>query len=352
MHPLDISPHETLKRFEFIEYITSPQDNFPKQVLASLTNTFGYKKAVFWNRDLRSSESQNNMNKAVVHNWHFHTVIEYLGLKDKHDPIFFMNYFEKLAKQKVYCYSDYFSLGDDKYDDFSRFLRKLSIKDVLVLILSNDSRRIGAISLYRLEDEDEFTRSDKDRLLFLSKYIANLAQKFNTHLQKPVSFKALKEFANLVSIGYIVTDSALNLYDYNAKSLEVCSRASKNKIFPLQEFTEQALFYYFHQHDGGNTISLPHMPDIQIRIVYLNDSDQYILFLIPMPSSGMSAAAQLLTEREMEVVNLLLRGLTYEEISRQLFISINTVKRHIQNVFKKLDVKNRTELGIVLRSII
>lgn len=45
----------------------------------------------------------------------------------------------------------------------------------------------------------------------------------------------------------------------------------------------------------------------------------------------------MLTEREKEVLMLLSQGLPYLEISKQLFISVNTVRFHIQNLKRKLD---------------
>jgi len=57
--------------------------------------------------------------------------------------------------------------------------------------------------------------------------------------------------------------------------------------------------------------------------------------------------AQLLIEplsaREIEVLKLVEAGLSNQEIASKLFISITTVKRHISNIYAKLDVKTRTQ---------
>ena len=63
--------------------------------------------------------------------------------------------------------------------------------------------------------------------------------------------------------------------------------------------------------------------------------------VIPEPTEG-------LTEREHEIVQLLSRGLSYKEIASDLFLSTETVRRHIHNIYKKLRVRNRTEALIVL----
>lgn len=51
-----------------------------------------------------------------------------------------------------------------------------------------------------------------------------------------------------------------------------------------------------------------------------------------------------LTIREIDILLLLTRGHNYKQISEELFISVNTVKYHLRNIYVKLDVKNRSEI--------
>jgi DNA-binding NarL/FixJ family response regulator len=50
-----------------------------------------------------------------------------------------------------------------------------------------------------------------------------------------------------------------------------------------------------------------------------------------------------LSDRELELIEQLQTGKTNREIADQLFISVNTVKTHLQHLFDKLDVSNRTQ---------
>jgi DNA-binding NarL/FixJ family response regulator len=54
-------------------------------------------------------------------------------------------------------------------------------------------------------------------------------------------------------------------------------------------------------------------------------------------------SAELLSDREQEVLSLLSKGFLYKEIADHLFISIGTVKQHIHKIYDKLHVQNRTE---------
>lgn len=48
-----------------------------------------------------------------------------------------------------------------------------------------------------------------------------------------------------------------------------------------------------------------------------------------------------LTLRENELLQLIAKGCTNKQIAKKLFISEDTVKKHVKNIFKKLKVTNR-----------
>ena len=57
---------------------------------------------------------------------------------------------------------------------------------------------------------------------------------------------------------------------------------------------------------------------------------------------------QLLTPRESEVARLVVKGLSNKEIGRQMDLSEGTVKIHLHNIYKKLNVSNRTALAAMI----
>lgn len=54
-----------------------------------------------------------------------------------------------------------------------------------------------------------------------------------------------------------------------------------------------------------------------------------------------------LTERELEITELVAEGLTNREVAARLFLSPNTVKVHLRNIFTKTGVSSRTELSML-----
>lgn len=58
-----------------------------------------------------------------------------------------------------------------------------------------------------------------------------------------------------------------------------------------------------------------------------------------------------LSQREFEVLQLIYGGKTNQQISQELYISINTLKRHINNAYMRLDVNTRTTAIKKLRDL-
>lgn len=56
-----------------------------------------------------------------------------------------------------------------------------------------------------------------------------------------------------------------------------------------------------------------------------------------------------LTKREKTILSLLLEGMDNTEISSQLVISVNTLKKHILNIYRKLGINNRVQMFKMIR---
>jgi len=61
------------------------------------------------------------------------------------------------------------------------------------------------------------------------------------------------------------------------------------------------------------------------------------------PKIAQQPLAEPLSERELEVLDLIAQGLTNRQIADRLYIAVGTVKRHINNIYGKLQVHHRTE---------
>jgi DNA-binding NarL/FixJ family response regulator len=58
---------------------------------------------------------------------------------------------------------------------------------------------------------------------------------------------------------------------------------------------------------------------------------------------AISDADRLLSEREQQVIELVATGMPYKQIAAKLFINHDTVKKHLKNIYNKLQVQNKVE---------
>ena len=72
---------------------------------------------------------------------------------------------------------------------------------------------------------------------------------------------------------------------------------------------------------------------------------------LPLSSARPDPLVEPLTEREREVLRLLLEGASNREIAQRLVLSVNTVKRHVYNLCGKLGVQSRAQAIIRARAL-
>jgi len=117
------------------------------------------------------------------------------------------------------------------------------------------------------------------------------------------------------------------IYDEDEKVFQALEYGASSYILKRSkpEFLLQSIL---EVHDGGSPMS----PDIARKLVQRFQQKE-----------NKNAAVLTITPREKQILELLSQGLFYKEASDQLGISINTLKRHIYNMYQKLQVDNKTE---------
>jgi LuxR family maltose regulon positive regulatory protein len=88
------------------------------------------------------------------------------------------------------------------------------------------------------------------------------------------------------------------------------------------------------------------IPDNIIKYI-----DSLLAGFKPNLKSRISEAEEILSKREIEILQFIQNGATNSEISEKLFVSINTVKTHLLNIYTKLDVHSRTRAVVKAKDL-
>jgi len=153
----------------------------------------------------------------------------------------------------------------------------------------------------------------------------------------------------------------LNCCEANSTSKSIIKELTKesNKVFILDRTpninkAKEMLSYGVKAY--GNALMKKHFLSYAIEtikdgMVWLHpELTSELIFQIEKKHTNKSDKLyELLSDREIDVAKLLKDGNTYKEIAEKLEITPRTVKAHAQNIYKKLQVKDRLALALLLK---
>lgn len=90
-------------------------------------------------------------------------------------------------------------------------------------------------------------------------------------------------------------------------------------------------------------VNLP--PLFYLMVSFKKYSFEYLRLRNPIPDLENFFVVHKISNREKEIIQLILEGMSNADIEKRLYISPHTVKNHIYNIYQKLGVKNRVQIS-------
>lgn len=157
-----------------------------------------------------------------------------------------------------------------------------------------------------------------------------------------------------IALNYTQAVAIINSHSIDLALIDIMLAGSKTGIDVAGEINKghQFPFIFLTSHADAATVKKAKevQPDGYLLKPFSKDDIFTTLEIVLAKRGGEEKVATRLSplsEREREVFQSLTQGNTDQEISEQLFISLNTVKTHLKSIYKKLEVKNRLEAATI-----
>lgn len=207
-------------------------------------------------------------------------------------------------------------------------------KIIRVMIVDDHSiLREGIKYLLELQDDIKVIAEAGDgeeAINFASKFIPEIIL-MDINMPKSSGLEALRK---LKDVGIKSKVIILTAYSNREHIIEAIKTGAKG--FILKDSNSDVLIKAIRDVSQGRNYLQPSVVSILNQYVYDDPND----------SKGDFEKINILSPREYEVLVLIASGHSNKEIGNQLFISEKTVKNHITNIFKKLDVEDRVQAAI------
>ena len=158
----------------------------------------------------------------------------------------------------------------------------------------------------------------------------------------------------LLAMAYLEIGESADSFEMLKSALKTAEGEEIRQVFVDEglQMTKLLTQYISHIKNQKSSDNVHHsfVLDLLFRITGQKNTEQEKDKDIPGHGNDVDILIELLTTRECEVLSLVAEGRTNKDIALQLHLSVNTVKRHMNNIFVKLGVVSRTQAVSVARN--
>ncbi|OLS33775.1 response regulator transcription factor [Bacillus sp. MRMR6] len=350
-----ISKHFNINNVGFVNYVDQYQASTFYEGLNTLrrqTNSIrNFKELAMVYQDL---ESEVEYLKSYYNKYHHEDFMEPSNI-----PL-------ELRGKEILRASD---MPEDLYigTDYYHYLNSLGLYYFMSVYLYKGTSCIGRIGLLRNKEEGNFTDDELEMFSIISKHLSQklvLALEFNKTSQH---YQLLNATTDNINCGVIILDNKYDQVYSNPAANQIAKEIIESKnyylsdsihiggIEPLEFFCKQIINDYQLDHSSHQEFSFSNLKyscNITPIIFSIKDNESttyYVIYINKHIKSTDHSFFQYgkefkLTPREVEVLELLHKGYNNSQIASSLVLSVHTVKKHVSNLYNKLEVTDRLTL--------
>lgn len=330
---------------------------FGEQLLSSISDVFGFDKSTFW-----LLNPDNDTYLPVSYRVESCLIEEYANQYYKIDPFHPYNFLKREINEDVVSVNDIMSFEEyDASPYYTEFLAPVNLYYYqAVLYLRHKGVIIGGILLLKSKSEGDFTKNDIHLMKKVTSYISKITAYYLMDNELRIKQNLFTSLCNQSPVGLIAFNAYYphKIQYINSSARRYTSDILHEKITYNQadQFIKQHIINVvnFEQFGLSKTIISSSFKKYNLNVVPCQTADKNIFlvhaYIVPQnePPENQNLLQtsnyDSLTVRQKEIIELILHGCTNEEISEKLFISISTVKTHLNNIYKELKVSNRLSL--------
>lgn len=239
---------------------------------------------------------------------------------------------------------------------FQEFLLPMGLHDSIETNFSIRSRNLrGVFSIHRSNDKKNFLPDDLSLIRLFQPHFSNVFKDYGKEIDIGRIFCVLERY-NCIGIGcfnegynFIGCNNTYRQYleshgffDLSNNPISNCFRSLCRQMTTSGSISGQNIEYKMENSPLFLEVSKSHLdniPDAECFICLFFDLSYVMDKTILQISRDFT-----LTNREIDILNLLLKGYSNEQISAALFISIPTVKKHLASIYSKMNTKSQKQI--------
>jgi DNA-binding CsgD family transcriptional regulator len=343
--PVSVREKYSKKLLEFALRMKPGSEDFEKEVLLALDELFSFDRTVF----LHIGED-GSFGECVGHRMGGQGFRLFGGMDARDD--FFAPVNQK-QHRRVCSIRDVMSYEEYERTEHHETLRLCKVYYQAAAYMNCGDKTSAAISFFRQKEDGEFAQEELELISELSLLVEkhlNTHSRIVTAERNQFERQIYYQILHNMNCGVILCDGAFH-------AQHVSERVSDLLPDSFRKFTNKDYSIWIQGHlapfrdwRDSKPFTLPELPRLRISLHTLQlpsvRQSNHIVNVVVFTHIGqeMRQTRYGLTQREMQVCDLLREGKNTGDIAAALHISENTCKRHLENIYKKFGVSRRKDL--------